>query len=412
MNASSSPSTIVIVGTGQAGGSCAVELRKRGFEGRIILVGDEPHIPYKRPPLSKAYLAGDASLDSLYVMHAPKLEEAGIECVQGVAVERIDRESKRVTLADGSELAYDKLVLATGGRARPLPIPGADADNVFLLRTIADVDRIKQHCQPGRRVAIVGGGFIGLEAAAVATKLGLEVTVLEGMDRVLSRVTSPEVSAFFERIHREAGVNLRTGVSVTAFEAGADSTDAILDDGERVPADFVIIGIGLIPNIELAADAGLEVDNGIVVDEHTRTSDPDIHAVGDCTSHPNALVGGHIRLESVQNAMEQGRAAAVNLSGDATPYQAVPWFWSDQYDVKLQMAGVSAGYDDCVVRGEPDEHSFSVFYLRDGCLIAADAINRAKDFMMAKKLVTSECRPDREQLADDEVPLKTFLPES
>lgn len=412
MNASTNPSTIVIVGTGQAGGSCAVELRKRGFEGRIVLVGEEPHIPYKRPPLSKAYLAGEVELDHLYVMHAPKLEENNIECQCGAAVATIDRDNKQVTLTDGSQLAYDKLVLATGGRARPLPVEGADADNVFLLRTIADVDQIKQHCEEGRRVAIVGGGFIGLEAAAISNKLGLDVTVLEGFDRVLSRVTSPEVSAFFERLHREAGVDLHTGVSVTALEHGADGTQVVLDDGERIPADFVVIGIGLIPNTELASEAGLEVDNGIVVDEHTLTSDPDIYAAGDCTNHPNALVGGNIRLESVQNAMDQGRATAQNLLGNETAYQTVPWFWSDQYDVKLQMAGVSAGYDDLVMRGDPDAHSFSVFYLKNGRLISADAINKPKDFMMAKKLVDNECHPDREQLADDEVPLKSLLPES
>lgn len=412
MNASNNPSTIVIVGTGQAGGSCAVELRKRGFEGRVVLIGDEPHIPYKRPPLSKAYLSGDASADSLYVMHAPKLEENNIECQCGVAVESIDRDNKRVALADGSELAYDKLVLATGGRARPLPVDGADADNVFLLRTIADVDKIKHHCESGRRVAIIGGGFIGLEAAASITKLGLEVTVLEGFDRVLSRVTSPQVSEFFERLHREAGVDLRTGVSVTAIEHDSDGTAVVLEDGERIATDFVVIGIGLIPNTELAAEAGLQVNNGIVVDEHTRTSDPDIYAAGDCTNHPNTLFGNSIRLESVQNAMDQGRTTARNLIGDETAYQTVPWFWSDQYDVKLQMAGISTGYDDCVMRGNPDDHAFSMFYLKEGRLISADAINRAKDFMMAKKLVTGQAHPDREKLANDDIPLKSLLPEN
>lgn len=411
MNETNTSSTIVIIGTGQAGGSCATELRKRGFEGRIVLVGDEPHIPYKRPPLSKAYLAGDTSLESLYVMHAPKLEENNIETQCGVAVDKIDRDNQQVILADGNKIDYDKLVLATGGRARPLPVDGADADNVFLLRTIADVEQIKQHCTSDKRVAIVGGGFIGLEAAAISTKLGLDVTVLEGFDRVLSRVTSPDVSAFFERIHREAGVNLRTGVSVTAIEHGNNGSEIVLDDGERVATDFVIVGIGLIPNTELASDAGLEVDNGIVVNEHTQTSDPDIYAAGDCTSHPNSLFG-NIRLESVQNAMDQGRATAHNLIGTDKAYDTVPWFWSDQYDVKLQMAGISSGYDDYVIRGNPDDHQFSVFYLKNGQLISTDAINRAKDFMMAKKLIGAQAQPDREQLADDDVPLKSLLPES
>lgn len=400
---------IVIVGAGQAGGACAVELRKKGYEGPVVLLGDEPHIPYKRPPLSKTYLAGEAKLESLYVMQAPNLEKAGIECRSGVRVERIDREGKRVLLDNGEELAYGKLVLATGGRARPLPIPGADAPNVFLLRTIADVDRIRPHCQAGRRVAIVGGGFIGLEAAAVATKLGLEVTVLEGLPRVLSRVTAPEVSAFFEREHRAAGVDLRTDVSVTAFEGEPEADTVVLSDGTRIPADFVIVGIGLIPNTGLAEEAGLEVDDGIVVDEYTRTSDPDILAVGDCSNHPNTLFDRRVRLESVQNAMEQGRAAAANLAGQETPYATVPWFWSDQYDLKLQMAGLSVGYDRKVMRGDPDTRSFSMFYLRDGTVIAADSVNRAKDFMMAKKLVAGHSRPDPAQLADEDVPLNTLL---
>lgn len=405
-------STIVIVGAGQAGGSCAVELRKRGHQGQVVLVGDEPYVPYKRPPLSKTYLAGEATLDSLYVLHPPKLEEAGIECRCGARVTGIDRKQKTVALDNGETLAYDKLVLATGGSARPLNIPGADLPEVFLLRTIADVDQIKTYCQPGRRVAIVGGGFIGLEAAAVTSKLGLQVTVLEGLPRVLSRVTSPEVSSFYEAAHREAGVDLRTGVAVTAFERGKNGIEVVLGDEDRVEADFVIIGIGLIPHTELAAEAGLTVGNGIVVDEFTRTSDPDIFAVGDCSNHPNALTGGNIRLESVQNAMEQGRAAAHNLSGEAAPYQTVPWFWSDQYDLKLQMAGLSAGHDDHVLRGDPAARSFSVFYLREGRLIASDSINRPKDFMMAKRLVAADCRPTREQLEDENRNLKSLLPAS
>ncbi|MDN5937308.1 MAG: FAD-dependent oxidoreductase, partial [Salinisphaera sp.] len=266
--------------------------------------------------------------------------------------------------------------------------------------------------QPGRRVAIVGGGFIGLEAAAVTSKLGLQVTVLEGLPRVLSRVTSPEVSSFYEAAHREAGVDLRTGVAVTAFERGKNGIEVVLGDEDRVEADFVIIGIGLIPHTELAAEAGLTVGNGIVVDEFTRTSDPDIFAVGDCSNHPNALTGGNIRLESVQNAMEQGRAAAHNLSGEAAPYQTVPWFWSDQYDLKLQMAGLSAGHDDHVLRGDPAARSFSGFYLREGRLIASDSINRPKDFMMAKRLVAADCRPTREQLEDENRNLKSLLPAS
>ncbi len=400
---------VVIVGGGQAGGETAAELRKLGYDGRVIIVGEEPFLPYKRPPLSKAYLAGSVGEEQLYMMQAANLDKAGIEYRGGVAVTRIDRAARRVRLADGSELAYDALVLATGGRARPLPVPGADKPNVFLLRTIADVQKIRSRCQAGARVAIVGGGFIGLEAAAVLVKQGLAVTVLEGLPRVLARVTCPEVSAFFERMHREAGVDLRTGVGVTAIEGAAQAERVRLADGSAVEADLVIVGIGLIPNTELAAAAGLAVDNGIVVDAYARTDDPDIYAAGDCSNHPSSFLGRRVRLESVQNAMEQARAAARNIMGRNEAYQMVPWFWSDQYDLKLQMVGVSSGYDQLVVRGDPTtQRNFAVFYLKDGRLIAADTVSRPQDFMLAKKLVAAGAVVDPAQLADEAVALKTL----
>jgi 3-phenylpropionate/trans-cinnamate dioxygenase ferredoxin reductase component len=345
--------TFLIVGAGQAGGECAVELRKQGFAGRIVIIGDEAHLPYRRPPLSKAYFAGSARLESLYVMPQASLDKANIEVMSGVHVDSLDRASKSVVLADSRRLAYDKLALTTGGRARPLNLPGASRPNVFLLRSIADVDGIRAQAQAGKRMVVVGGGFIGLETAAVAAKLGLKVTVLEGLPRVLARVTVPEVSEFFERAHREAGVDLRTGVQVTALEGEPNVTHVVLDDGTRVEADFVVVGIGLIPNTELAQAAGLAVDNGIVVDEFTQTDDPDIVAAGDCTNHPSEFAGRRLRLESVQNAMEQGRAAAHAMLGKAVPYQMVPWFWSDQYDLKLQMVGLSTGYEQMVLRGNP-----------------------------------------------------------
>ncbi len=402
--------TFLIVGAGQAGGECAVELRKQGFDGRIVIVGEEPHVPYRRPPLSKAYFAGSFKLESLYVMPPASLDKANIEVISGVRVDGIDRKNKSVTLSDGRTITYDKLALTTGGRARPLTLPGADRPNVHLLRTIADVDGIRAQAEPGKRMVVVGGGFIGLETAAVATKLGLKVTVLEGLPRVLARVTVPEVSEFFERAHREAGVDLRTGVQVTALEGEPNVSHVVLDDGSRVEADFVVIGIGLIPNTELAQAAGLAVDNGIVVDECTQTSDPDIVAAGDCTNHPSEFAGRRLRLESVQNAMEQGRAAAHAMLGKAVPYQMVPWFWSDQYDLKLQMVGLSAGFDQSVMRGDPaTQRHFATFYLRDGVVIAADAISRPQDFMVAKKMVASRLRIDPAQLADESVALKTLV---
>jgi 3-phenylpropionate/trans-cinnamate dioxygenase ferredoxin reductase component len=402
--------TVVIVGAGQAGGETAIQLRKLGFAGRVLIVGDEPHIPYKRPPLSKAYLAGSVGEDSLYLLPATGFAKLDIECRGSTRALGIDRHGKRL-LTHAGAIDYDKLVLATGGRARELNLPGAHRANVFPLRTLDDVTRIRRRIAPGRRVVIIGGGFIGLEVASICVKLGLQVTVLEGLPRVLARVTVPQVSAFFERVHREAGVDLRTGVQVTVLEGEPEVQHVVLDSGARVDADFVIVGVGIVPNVELAQDAGLPVDNGIVVDELTQTADPDILAAGDCTNHPNAFLERRLRLESVQNAMEQARAAAATLAGKPAPYRAVPWFWSDQYDLKLQMVGLSAGHDQCVLRGDPATgRSFAAFYLREGHLIAADAVSRAAEFVFAKKLVAARVPLDAAALADEAVPLKSLVP--
>lgn len=405
-----SQKTFVIVGAGQAGGETAAELRKQGFDGRIVLIGDEAYVPYKRPPLSKAYMSGTINEDGLLVSKPEHLEKVGIEFRGNVRVEKIDRANKQLKLSDGSTLTYDKLALTTGGRPRMLNTPGADKPNVFALRTIADVQAIRTHCQAGKKAVIVGGGFIGLEVAAVLVKQGLHVTVLEGLPRVLARVTAPEVSTFFERVHREAGVDLRTGVQIAAFEGTPNVTHTLLGDGTRLDTDFVIAGIGLIANVELAQDAGLAVDNGIVVDETTHTSDPDIVAAGDCTNHPSDFLGRRTRLESVQNAMEQGRAAARAMVGKPETYRMVPWFWSDQYDCKLQMVGISSGADQLVIRGDLNGRNFAAFHLKQGKLIAADTVSRPQDFMLAKKMVASQLSLDPAQLADESVALKTLIP--
>jgi len=338
------------------------------------------------------------------------LEKHRIEFRGETRVNAIDRGARSLTLSDGTTQSYDRLVLATGGRARPLPVPGADAPNVFLLRGIDDVDRIRARCEPGRRLVIIGGGFIGLEVAAVLVKQGLDVTVVEGLERVLARVTAPEVSRFFEREHNAAGVNLVTGAQVSALTGTPEVDGVKLVDGRTLSADFVIAGIGLIANTELAAEAGLDVGNGISVNEFGQTSDPNIYAAGDCTDHPSAFLGRRVRLESVQNAMEQGRNVARNLVGNTEPYAMVPWFWSDQYDLKLQMVGLSAGYEQLVLRGNPDtERSFAAFYLKGDKLIAADAVSKPQDFMMAKKLVAEGKTVSAAQLADPEVPLKSLL---
>jgi 3-phenylpropionate/trans-cinnamate dioxygenase ferredoxin reductase subunit len=413
MTQTASP-TFAIIGGGQAGAEIAGELRKQGFDGRVVILGEEAALPYKRPPLSKAYLAGGLAEESLYVMQKAGLEKANIEFRGGARVVQIDREAKQLKLPDGSMLAYDKLAIATGGRARELKIPGADRPNVLLLRTIADVEKIRALAQAGKRAVIIGGGFIGLEAAATLVKHGVQVTVLEGLPRVLARVTSPEVSAFFERVHREAGVDLRTGVQITSFEYEAHADAAVthihLSDHSRVEADFIIVGIGVVPNTELAEGAGLVVDNGIVVDDCTRTSDPDIVAAGDCTNHPNEFLNRRVRLESVQNAMEQGRAAARTMLGKPETYKMVPWFWSDQFDLKLQMVGISTGYDQIVIRGDLASRAFAAFYLHEGHVIAADTVSKPLDFMLAKKMVAARMRIDPAQLADETVALKSLLP--
>ncbi|WP_036257301.1 NAD(P)/FAD-dependent oxidoreductase [Methylocapsa aurea] len=408
----SGASTIAIVGAGQAGGEVATLLRQNRFEGAIVLLGEEPHLPYLRPPLSKTYLAGEIGADALIYKAAVAYEKANVDVRLGVRVEEIDRNATRLVFEGGGSLNYDKLVIATGGRARELSVPGADLGNIFSIRKISDVEALRPHLEAGRRLVIVGGGYVGLEVAAVAIKRGLDVTVLEGAPRVLARVTAPELSKFYERVHREAGVDIRTGVSVTGFTAGPDgvSVGAVQSGGESIAADFVVIGIGLVPNTELAERAGLLVDGGIVVDDVCLASDPDIYAIGDCTTHAShGFLRRKIRLESVPNALEQARIVAAAITGRPSPAVAAPWFWSDQYDLKLQMVGLSDGYEQVVIRGSTDSSSFIAFYLKEGLVIAADAVNRLSEFMAAKRLVGERMAVPADQLADEAVPMKALI---
>lgn len=414
----SASQSVVVVGAGHATGEFVTALRQGGYGGRILVIGAESHLPYQRPPLSKTYLSGETTADSLYLKPRSTYERAHVEFLLDTRVEKIDRKHKHVVLSDGPSIEYDKLALNTGGRARRLTAGGAEKaeqlQNFHYVRTIQDIDRLRRHFERGLRLVIIGGGYIGLEVAAVAVKRGLRVTVLEALPRVLARVTAPEVSAFYERVHREAGVDVRTGVEVRGFEfdASKDAVSAVIcGDGTRVPADVVIAGVGLVPNTELAQAAGLAVDNGIIVDEYSRTSDPDIVAAGDCTSHPSALFGRRIRLESVPNAVEQARTAAATLCGKQRPYNAVPWFWSDQYDLKLQMAGLSQGYDRLILRGSIQDNTFAAFYLKEGRIIAADTVNRPQEFMIAKRLVAECVAIDPQRLADESQPLKALLQE-
>jgi 3-phenylpropionate/trans-cinnamate dioxygenase ferredoxin reductase subunit len=378
---------VVIVGGGEGAAEVAVRARMSGHRGAITIIGDEPLVPYQRPPLSKAFLAGELAIEKLYARPARTYALAEIELMPGVRVAAIERAAQRIVLEDGRGIAYDRLVLATGGRPRRLPVDGAR--NVCYLRTIADAERLRDHLRPGRRLVIIGGGYVGLEVASLAIGMGVSVTVLEALPRILARVTAPVVSRFYERLHRSAGVDLRTDSPVAGFSFSPDGAvkAVVCSDGAQVAADAVLIGIGLIPNDELARDAGLDVDDGIVVDSCCVTSDPQILAVGDCTRHPCAYLGRAVRLESVPSTLAQARSAASGLCGIPRANDAVPWFWSDQYDVKLQMAGLSAGHDEVVVRGDPATRSFAALYLRDGRLIAADAINRPREFGHLRQLI-------------------------
>ncbi|OGT85116.1 MAG: pyridine nucleotide-disulfide oxidoreductase [Gammaproteobacteria bacterium RIFCSPLOWO2_02_FULL_61_13] len=402
--------TCLIIGASHAAAQMGPSLRQSGWEGKILIIGDEPHIPYHRPPLSKDFLAGKKQMADIRIRPEDLYQKAGIEFLLGRRVEAIHPDRKRVRLDDGEELPYDNLALTVGSRVRRVDLPGVDLAGVHYLRTAEDVEAIRKHVAPGANAVIVGGGYIGLETAAVLRSAGMNVTVVEMMERIMQRVTAPEVSAFYTRVHREEGVDIRCNLGVGAFE-GQGRVEAVrCSDGTRLPADLVIIGVGIVPNVELARDAGLKAENGIVVDQHSRTSDPAIVAAGDCTWHHNPIYDRWLRLESVQNATDQARVAADTLCGKLTPYNALPWFWSDQYDLKLQIAGLSQGYDEVVTRGERDQgRSFAAFYLKQGRVIAVDAVNRPPEFMTGKKLIT-EARPvDKTRLADAAVPMRELL---
>ena len=399
---------VIIVGAGHAAGQAVASLRSEGYEGPITVIGDEPYVPYQRPPLSKKFLAGEIDIDRVYFKPPDFYEKSNAEMVLGRKVVEVERPKKIVHLDDGSTRGYDKLILATGSRVRELNIPGFDLDGVFYLRTIEDVEAIQSKFNEGGKMVVVGGGYIGLEVAAVAAQRGIDVTVLEMAPRVLARVVDPILSKFYTKAHTDAGVKIETGVTVSGFEGSNGKIEKIdCGDGKTFDADFVIVGVGIIPNVELADEAGLKVENGIAVDELCRTEDPDIYAIGDCTNHPNPILGTRLRLESVHNALEQGKTAAASICGKEKPYAQVPWFWSDQYDLKLQIVGLSAGYDEVVVRGDPEnERSFAVFYLKDGVMIASDAVNRAPEHMMSRRLIAAKAKIPAAKLADESINMK------
>lgn len=404
---------VCVVGAGQAAAELVAALRQQGHAGPITLVGDEPWLPYQRPPLSKASLVGELLPDSLLLRKADFYERNGVTVHLGRRAVAANLETRQLRLDDDRLLGFESLVFATGGHARQLTVDGAaeaaGAGNWHTLRNIADLQKLKAPWQAGARVAIVGGGYIGLEVAASAIKSGLKPTVLEGLPRVLARVTAPEVSSFYEKVHRDAGVDLRTGVAVQGIVVAGDRVTALITSAGRIEADLYIIGVGLVPNTQIAAQAGLATDNGIIVDAQMRTQHPRVFAVGDCAAHPNVWSGTRVRIESVPNAIEQAHVAAAAIVGRPRAYEAVPWFWSDQYDLKLQMVGLSQGYEQLVLRGNPQARSFMALYLRGGQVIAADAISRPGEFLSAKKLVAARIKASPQRLADETQPLKALL---
>ncbi|WP_299818951.1 FAD-dependent oxidoreductase [uncultured Roseibium sp.] len=378
---------IVIIGAGQAGAQVAQSLRQGGFEGPLRLIGDEPYLPYQRPPLSKKFLAGEIETDGLLLRPPAFFAANDIDLIPDTRVAAIDRKSKRLRLENGDTLPYGKLVLATGTRARSLPIKGADKQGVLTLRSIADVDVIRKRLETCTRVAIIGAGYIGLEVAAVAKGLGKDVSVIEAQDRPMKRVVSETVSAFFADLHSSKGIDLRLNTGIEAIEGNGDATGVRLATGETVPAGLVLMAVGAEPNDSLAEEAGVETDNGILVDGSGQTSDPDIYAAGDCTRFYSNRYKRSVRMESVQNAIDQAKIVAQALVGQDVDYDPLPWFWSDQYDIKLQIAGLSDGYDDTVVVGSTEDRKFYVAYLKAGQLIAVDSINAPRSHMMARRVI-------------------------
>ena len=399
---------LVIAGGGQAATQAVHSVRQLGFEGSISLVADETYLPYQRPPLSKSFLAGNLERSRLFLRPEEYYRSRNVDLLPGTRVERIDPARMRVELSDNSVLSCSHLLLATGSEPRRLDVPGTGLEGIHYLRTIDDVEAIKRDLEHARRLLVVGAGYIGLEVAAVASQAGLDVTVLEADSQAMSRSVCAEVAEFLVHRHRLAGVRLHVNTKLAEFYGGSAVRGAITESGDRFECDLAIVAVGILPRIRLAESAGLATDNGIAVDAAGRTSAPGIFAAGDCTSHPHPWAGRRIRLESVQNAIEQSKAAAAAICGQNAPFDAVPWFWSDQYDLKLQIAGLSYGFDETVVRGSPDDGSFSVFYLASDRIIAVDSINDPRTFMAARRFLTAKPAWSRESIADMECDLSTL----
>jgi 3-phenylpropionate/trans-cinnamate dioxygenase ferredoxin reductase subunit len=400
---------VIIVGAGHGGYQAAASLRQAGFAGRICLINDEAHLPYQRPPLSKAYIKGSAGPESLMFRPEKFYQDQTIELIAGRAVS-IDRAGRKVLLASGETLPYGHLILATGARNRLLDLPNANLPDVKYLRILDDSEALREIMPSKTRVVVIGAGFIGLEFAATARIKGLEVDVLELAPRVMARAVTAEVSEYFQARHREAGIRIHLGVQATSIEAeGEKVTGVSLSDGRHLPADLIVVGVGVLPNIELAAEAGVPVAAGIIVDEYLSTADSNISAIGDCALFASPRFGGSLRLESVQNATDHARCVAARLTGDRKPYDGHPWFWSDQGDDKLQMAGLTTGYDRVVLRGDPAKKAFSAFCYKGEKLLGIESVNRAGDHMFGRRLQAMDRSITPEQAADEGFDLKSAL---
>lgn len=399
---------VVIVGTGHAGAQLAMSLRQLGYAGSIGMIGEEPHLPYERPPLSKEYLSGEKTAERLMIRPATFWESKDVAWIGSTKVVQVDPSSRTVQTQCSKTFSYKKLVWAAGGAARRLGLPGGEADNVHVVRTRADVEAIMQVLPQVERVTVVGGGYIGLEAAAVLRKFQKEVTLLEAGPRVLARVAGEPLSRFYEKTHRDQGVDIRLNVNLDGFALQAGLVrGVVLSDGEVIPTDIVIVGIGIEPSVEPLRVAGAEVSNGVIVDSHCRTSLADVYAIGDCAAHQSKFCQGEmIRIESVQNANDQAKTVASNIVGQELPYESIPWFWSNQYHLKLQTMGLSRNHDSILIRGPMEMSSFSVLYIREGKLIAIDAVNCVKDYVQAKELIVTETLIDPIAAVDSNIPLK------
>lgn len=399
----------VIIGASHAAAQLSVSLRQEGWQGDIVMIGDELYLPYHRPPLSKTFLSGDKTIQDLLIRPATFYEKQQINFVHGHVV-AIDRELKTLTLADSSKMSYDKLAICTGARVRKINIEGSELKGVHYVRNVADIIALQQQIQSAKHAVMIGGGYIGLETAASLIKKGIKVSLLETAPRILQHVTAPELSEFYTRIHQEKGVNIYNDTVIKRIVGTTQVESILCTNGKTVPADMVIVGIGVQPNIELAQTAEIDIDNGIVIDAYGQTNDPDVVAAGDCTSHFNRHYQRQIRLESVPNANEQAKVAAATLCGKSKSNDALPWFWSDQYDIKLQIAGLNHGYDQLVIRGDiQNSNSFAAFYFKNKQLIAADCINRPLEFMISKKIINDNIQIDPTIFADESIDLKQLI---